>query len=314
MAKTAHAGADGTAHGGGDGEGIDVVADDGVRLWAVRAADGPGAPVILCHGGPGIWDTLQAPAALLGGRPVVRWDQRGCGRSERRGPYTVARSIADLDAVRRASGWERAVLVGHSWGAQLALLYALERPDRVRALVYVSGVGVDDVSAWHPAYEEGQRRRLGHRLARWRELNDRPASGLTESEDRELCVLQWSADFLGPDALASAEAMATPWFGVNRACNTALNRELRDLAADGGMPERCAELTVPVLIVDGARDIRPRSAVDSLERALPQVSRTVLPQAGHIPWAEDPAGFAAAITAFLDGREEPRTPGAAPSA
>ncbi|MCA1221283.1 alpha/beta fold hydrolase [Streptomyces sp. 8L] len=288
-------------HGGSGGGGVGVVADDGVRLWAVRETDGPAAPVILCHGGPGLWDTLQAPAARLGARPVVRWDQRGCGRSQRRGPYTVARSVADLDAVRRGFGLERTVLVGHSWGAQLALFYALAHPDRVSALVYVAGVGVDAEAAWHPGYEAGLRRALGPRLARWRELRDRPAAQLTRAEEREMCVLQWSADFPGPDALASAEAMATPWFGVNQECNRTLNGEARSLVASGGPLERCAALTVPVLIVDGARDIRPRSAVDSLERALPHVTRTVLPEGGHLPWTEDPEGFAAAVGAFLDG-------------
>ncbi|MCF3964124.1 alpha/beta fold hydrolase [Streptomyces fuscigenes] len=302
-------GADAAADGGvtgGDGPcraagGTGVVADDGARLWAVRETDGPAAPVILCHGGPGIWDTLREPAALLGARPVVRWDQRGCGRSQRTGPYTVARSVADLEAVRRTFGLERTALVGHSWGAQLALLHALEHPERVSALVYVSGVGVDDESTWHPAYAAAHRERLGPRLGRWTALRDRRGDGLTRAEERELAVLQWSADFLGPDALAAAEAMATPWFGVNQACNRALGREMRQLVAGGCLRERCAALAVPVLILDGARDIRPRSAVDSLERALPHVTRAVLPEAGHMPWAEDPAGFASALTAFLDG-------------
>ncbi|WP_211267405.1 alpha/beta fold hydrolase [Nonomuraea candida] len=54
-----------------------------------------------------------------------------------------------------------------------------------------------------------------------------------------------------------------------------------------------------MLIVDGALDIRPRRAVDSLERALPRVTRVVLERGGHLPWTEDPAGFTRAVTAFL---------------
>src|SRR5208282_4417446 len=106
-------------------------AEDGCRLWT--AETGGGAPLILCHGGPGLWDmfgsladplagsladplagsladplagSLADPLAgsLAGDVRVVRWDQRGCGRSERRGPYSVARSVADLDAVRGALG------------------------------------------------------------------------------------------------------------------------------------------------------------------------------------------------------------------
>jgi proline iminopeptidase len=56
-----------------------------------------------------------------------------------------------------------------------------------------------------------------------------------------------------------------------------------------------------VLIVDGARDIRPRSAVDSLERALPRVRRVVLPDAGHLPWTEQPGRFREAVISLVTG-------------
>jgi proline iminopeptidase len=50
----------------------------------------------------------------------------------------------------------------------------------------------------------------------------------------------------------------------------------------------CRALTVPVLILDGADDLRPRWAVDSLELALPNVTRVILPGLGHVPWLEAP--------------------------
>ncbi len=77
--------------------------------------------------------------ALSGYLRVIRWDQRGSGRSERRGPYSVAGAVADLDAVRGHFGLAKTALLGHSWGATLALRYALDHPDRVSALAYVSG-------------------------------------------------------------------------------------------------------------------------------------------------------------------------------
>ncbi|WP_327727683.1 alpha/beta fold hydrolase [Streptomyces sp. NBC_00487] len=67
---------------------------------------------------------------------VVRWDQRGCGRPERgAGPWTTERFVADLDAVRQHFALDRPVLLGHSWGAQLALSYAPAHPERVGGLV-----------------------------------------------------------------------------------------------------------------------------------------------------------------------------------
>ncbi|MFJ9027054.1 alpha/beta fold hydrolase [Streptomyces sp. NPDC102274] len=300
---------DETAATGGRDE--TVLTDDGVRLWATRTDGGAGEPVILCHGGPGLWDTLEEPAALLPGTPAYRWDQRGSGRSQRSGPYSTGRSIADLDAVRRHFALDRVTLLGHSWGARLALEYALAHSSRVGGLIYVSGTGIDDDSTWHPAFREAFHRRLGERGSdreRWEELRER-GDGRTEAEDREYAILQWSVDFTDRDrdrARAHAEAMATPWFGVNYVCNATIGAELRRPSATHGLRERCAALRVPVLIVDGEDDIRPRWSVDSLERALPDVTRTTLAGAGHMPWTEDPEGFRAAVGTFLGGARHRR--------
>ncbi|WP_405589439.1 alpha/beta fold hydrolase [Streptomyces sp. NBC_01092] len=271
-----------------------VTADDGVRLWA--SATGRGEPLVLCHGGPGLWDMFEDVSAMLDDTAtVVRWDQRGCGRSERcAGPWTTDRFVADLDAVRRHFGPGRTALLGHSWGAQLALAYALAHPERVSTLVYVAGTGIGPPGDWHPAYEENLLARLGEdpeRLARWREL---------PKDDRERAVLQWSAEFEDrARALEHAGRMADPWFGINTECGAALNAETRRTWGTPELYAACRDLDLPVLIVDGAHDIRPRSAVDSLERALPRVRRVTLPDAGHLPWVEDPKGFREAVAAAL---------------
>ncbi|MFI2710977.1 alpha/beta fold hydrolase [Micromonospora sp. NPDC018662] len=273
-----------------------VRTEDGCRLWADQA--GAGSPLVLCHGGPGMWDYLGPVARLLDEHAhVIRWDQRGCGRSERRGPYTVDRFVADLDAVREQLGGPRVALLGHSWGAHLALRYALEHPERVSHLIYVSGTGIDSDRGWHPHYERNLRRRLEPHRDRWEALDERAR---TPAEERERAVLQWSADFADPDvALRHAEDMATPWRGLNRDCNRAINAEVKRELREADLAARCRTLEVPALIVDGPEDIRPRWGVDSLHRALPSAARVSLVGAGHLPWVEDPQGFQGAVTTFL---------------
>ncbi|WP_405974172.1 alpha/beta fold hydrolase [Streptomyces sp. NBC_00988] len=271
-----------------------VTADDGVRLWASRSGRGtPGTtPLVLCHGGPGLWDMFDDVAGMLNDRAtVIRWDQRGCGRSEPcAGPWTTGRFVADLDAVRRHFALERIALLGHSWGASLALNYALAHPERVAALIYVSGTGIGPDTDWHPEYEANLLARLGEDpqwLARWREL---------PSVSRERAVLQWSTEFVDRErAIQHAEHMADPWFPVNSPCNKALNAEVRQTAGTPALHSACRALELPVVVVDGERDIRPRSAVDSLVRALPRVRRVTLANAGHLPWVEDPYGFRDAV-------------------
>jgi proline iminopeptidase len=271
-----------------------VIADDGVRLWASRT--GTGDPLVLCHGGPGLWDMFEDMTALPAPlSDAVRWDQRGCGRSQRcDGPWSTERFVADLEAVRRHFDLEGVTLLGHSWGAQLALSYALAHPERVRALIYVSGTGIGPDADWHPAYRENLLARLGEtpeRLARWREA---------PNGSRERALIQWSAEFEDRRrAMEHAGRMADPWFGVNTECNAALNAERGRNWGAPELYEACRRLQTPVLIVDGDRDIRPRSAVDSLERALPDVRRVTLRGVAHHPWTEDPEGFLKAVASFV---------------
>jgi proline iminopeptidase len=273
-----------------------VSSDDGTRLWTDQSGHGP--PLVLCHGGPGLWDYLDDVAGLLDDTArTIRWDQRGCGRSQRRGPYTVGRFVADLDAVRDHVAGPRIALLGHSWGAHLALRYAIEHADRVSHLVYVSGTGIDPERGWHPNYKRNLRLRLGNHLQRWEALSNRAR---TPAEDREWAILQWSADFADhKTAMRHSERMATPWLGINYDCNQAINTEVKQELSTNDFVMQCQSLDIPVLIVDGTEDIRPRWAVDSLELALSNVQRVTLAGAGHLPWVEDPHGFRQAVAGFL---------------
>lgn len=280
---------------------LTVPTDDGCQLWTEQTGHGP--PLVLCHGGPGQWDYFDDVAGLFDNTArTIRWDQRGCGRSQRRGPYTIARFLADLDAVRDQLAGPQMTLLGHSWGAHLALRYAIEHPNRVSHLIYVSGTGIDPDRGWHPHYQQNLRRQLGSHLDRWEALSTR---GRTPTEDREWAMLQWSADFADHStALRHAERMATPWLGINYDCSQAINAEVKQELRNNLLAMQCQNLDVAALIVDGTEDIRPRWAVDSLEGALPNVQRAALAGAGHLPWVEDPDGFRQAVTSFLTTHDD----------
>lgn len=126
---------------------------NGVELWA--AESGAGHPVLLCPGGPGCCDYLGPVAAMIDDMTrVIRFEPRGCGQSDLTGPYDVATTLADMDAIREAMGIERWVVGGHSAGAFLSLAYALEFPDRVTGILYLAGAGVQNDRNWHLAYHD----------------------------------------------------------------------------------------------------------------------------------------------------------------
>jgi proline iminopeptidase len=129
------------------------VVSQGARLWTI--SEGNGIPVVLCNGGPGCCDYLTPVAAMLEDTAqVIRFEARGCGRSDPLPPYTVETCLADLEAVRQHYGIERWIVGGHSAGADLALTYALAHPDRVLGLICISGGRVHNDREWHHIYSE----------------------------------------------------------------------------------------------------------------------------------------------------------------
>ena len=234
-----------------------------VRLPRRRA----GTPLARDPLGPARLRPVRAPRTLLGG-PLA----------------------ADLDAVRSGLGLEKTALFGHSWGATLALRYALDHPDRVSALVYACGTGLG--WAWREPFDRASSARLAPHQARIEELQ-------AQGEDREAAIVQWSAEFSDGREQEHAEEMATPWFGINQDCYREIWAELERTWHEDELVAECRGLEIPVLIIDGERDLRPRWAVDSLERALPRVTRVILPGAGHIPWLEAPEEFVRSLAEFL---------------
>lgn len=137
-----------------------VTTPDNVRLWSTVQGDGP-LTVLVSNGGPGCCDYLAPLAALWEGEPllrVVRWEQRGCGRSggDPEGPFTLAQTIEDMETIRTFYGCERWVVAGHSWGADLALVYALLHPERTPGFLCLAGGRLQNDREWYAAYSRGR--------------------------------------------------------------------------------------------------------------------------------------------------------------
>lgn len=128
--------------------------------------DSPGVPVLLLHGLSQQRQFWGPVVRRLRSRPVTAMDQRGHGETDTPldSDYSVDACAADVVAVLDRLGWARAVVVGHSWGASVALAAAASASDRVAAVVLVDG------GLWSPSA-------LGPR-AQVREALTPPALGL----------------------------------------------------------------------------------------------------------------------------------------
>lgn len=128
-----------SADGADAASGFHLDVGDGHRLWVeVTGAEG-GIPAVFLHGGPG--GGFQPGNAALFDPARFRtlfFDQRGAGRSTPRAGLhanTTAHLIADMERLRVHFGVEKWLVVGGSWGATLALAYAVAHPERVTGLV-----------------------------------------------------------------------------------------------------------------------------------------------------------------------------------
>ena len=101
---------------------------------------GEGIPVVLLHGLTAThrYVVMGSKALERSGHRVIAYDARGHGRSEPAEPYDYPALAADLELVLDERGIDRAVLAGASMGAHTLLRFALQRPERVRALVAIT--------------------------------------------------------------------------------------------------------------------------------------------------------------------------------
>lgn len=106
------------------------------------ALDGPAAPLLMIHGGPGGSHTGFLPALPLAQeRAIILYDQLDSGRSDRPGNpanWTVGRFVDEVDAIRRHFGLERLHVLGASWGGTVALEYGARQPAGLSSLILSS--------------------------------------------------------------------------------------------------------------------------------------------------------------------------------
>jgi proline iminopeptidase len=271
---------------------------DGTEL--AYHVSGDGTPVVCLPGGP-----MQDSAYLgdLGGlseHRLVLLDPRGTGGSEtpaEASSYRCDRLVDDVEALREHLGLDRMTLLGHSAGANLAVLYAARHPERVGRLalitpsVYAVGITIT-----------GDDRREMIRL-RADEPWFAPASAAFETiAAGKATDGDWAAiapfsygrwDDAARDHHATGErrrnAEAAAVFGSEGAYDPEATRAA--LATFGA----------PVLLLAGEFDIgAPPRVVTEYAGLFPYATLVVQPGAGHFPWLDDPARFTTATAAFLE--------------
>lgn len=264
----------------------------GVSLFERRIGQGP--PTVILHGGPGAHHDYLLPGfdALAVGRELIYYDQRGGGRSPVSRETSVGwrEQVGDLEALRQAWGLEQLTLAGYSWGGLLALLYAVEFPDRVARLALVS-----PAPAWREARLEFERRFSERNLAPelQRERATLRESGLRERDpsgySQKLFELSVAAYFHDPTRARDL----TPFRVTGRT-----QQEVWASLADYDLRPHLARLAIPAIVLHGTSDPIPIDTARTLAELL-KAEFHPLPQCGHVPYVEAFEDFVSLLDEFL---------------
>ncbi|MFB7277239.1 alpha/beta fold hydrolase [Streptomyces hydrogenans] len=257
----------------------------GVTLGYDDAGPTTGLPVLLIHGHPfnrSLWEP-QVVALAAAGYRVITPDLRGYGDSEvTPGQVLLSEFADDLAALLDHLDIDRAVVGGVSMGGQIAMEFHHRHRQRVRALV------LSDTSA--PAETaEGKdfRNRLADRL-----LAEGMGGYADEVIDKMLAAYNVAALPRVAERVLAMMRATDPRGAAAALRGRAERRDYRDT-----LPA----VREPVLIIVGVDDVyTPVADAETIQRLVPQAVLAVVDGAGHLPGAEQPDRFNAALLDFLD--------------
>jgi proline iminopeptidase len=282
-----------------------IKADKGVQLH-YRVLGNGGAPIVLIHGGPGFTSDYLADdlMAMARNHSLLIYDQRGIGRSTLVSDSTALaaqRYVEDLEAIRKHLGLPQLTLLGHSWGAAPAALYAMQYPERVNRMILVGTIpaeGRDLVSAFQKlaaARDSATRRRMAE-LSQGRQANP---------DDRTACreyYQLWFTPFFG-DREAGRRMKGNVCAGSSESLRNKPNVDRFTFASLGSWDwlPALSKTEVPTLIIHGELDPLPIESARKWAATMPNARLLELKGIGHFPYVEAPEAFFAAVDQFLRG-------------
>lgn len=240
-------------------------------------------------------------------RRVVAYDPRGRGRSSplaASAEPTLADDVGDLEALRAELGLERFSLLAWSYGAAIALRYAMAHPERVESLVLVAPFPPRRDPWWQ---ELGSRFRVRADPAVFRHLEEMRASGEKARDPYGYCRAVAGAFFrtYAADATAFQRMQSDPCAPPNLdpEATARLAQAIVERLGAWDWRAELERLDLPVLIVHGDHDVLPAGSSREYAALLPRGVLLELEGVGHFPWLESPERFFTPVLTFLaEGR------------
>lgn len=271
---------------------------DDTRLWVVEV--GEGRPLIVLHGGPGLDHTMFRPSldALAEDLRVIYVDQRSQGRSDPAAPetWTLERLAADVSGLAASLELEDYAVLGHSYGAFVALQHAVDFPGAAtRTIVSDGAPSARFLAQIETELENFEPVELREQVAAsW----ERESSAQTQPESRAILVDQLPFHFADPRDPRIAEPAArlgdmvfAP--DVLRAAATANYGSIE-------VEDRLGSIPQPVLVLCGRHERTcPLAASEAIAAGIPDAQLVVFERSAHMAFIEEPEAYLAAVRSFL---------------
>jgi proline-specific peptidase len=281
------------------------VAVTGGKVWYRITGSGNATPVILLHGGPGSSsDYLRPLEGLSVDRPVIIYDQLGCGRSDNPDNdelWRIERFVEELGQVRSGLKLKEVHLYGHSWGTMLAVDYMLKKPAGVKSLTLASPCL--SVTRW-----ADDARQLIEKLpfTTRQVIKRHEQEGTTNSEEYEAAVAEYLKSYL---------CRLTPWppellQAFDRA-NQKIYRMMwgpSEWLPTGNLKtyervERLHEIKVPTLFTAGRHDEATPGATAWYRSHVPGSMLRIFEQSSHLAMFEEQDAYLESIREFLKAHD-----------
>jgi len=268
---------------------------------------GSGRPLVILHGGPDFNHNYLLPDLdrLSRSFRLIYYDQRGRGRSSpgvSPEAVDIVSEVDDLDRLRQHFGLDTIALLGHSWGALLAMEYATRHPNHVSHLILMNTAPAShaDLTRFREHRQAADATSLTkmQRISNTRQYvnGDIEADAeyyrehfrgtLRSSDQLEVVVGRLRSHFT-PEDIVKARAIEDRLYA-----QTWLSREYNLLA-------RLRKLKTPTLVIHGDHDFIPLECARNVADAVSGSRLVVLSECGHFAYLERPDEFLHATNNFL---------------
>lgn len=274
----------------------------GGNVYYRKTGDGPGVPLLVLHGGPGGMSRESDPLRELGDdRPVIHYDQLGCGNSDRPEDlslWTVERYVEELAQVREALGLDEVHILGHSWGTMLAAAYLLEQPKGVKSVIFSSPCL--NSSMW----ERDQREYLKQLPQESQDIIERSErenttdsaeyhQAMIQFYERHVCrLLPWPEELLANMSKGNHQIYGYMW-GASEFTVTGTLKSF-------DVTDRLHEIDIPSLFTCGRYDEATPNTTEYYSSLVPDSEFHVFENSSHMPGVEEPQDYAKVVRAFLN--------------